>query len=854
MAKISAKGGVPGVSAGKAGTAARQNKGRVLAAPAAPVRTVAAQESFTHRLAFWGVLGILFVPAFFSGMFFPPAQEKGLIVAAVVFWLTWVWKYFNRDTAFLGQPLDYFALAMPVAAVVTGIGAANYSLAVNEVVKYILYFMVFWVVARLVTNENEVHKILHAVYLSALGVALAGLGSATGIVNVLDGFTGGRIYSTFQYPNATASYLAAALILGLYLWHRARQYRMPREIPGLAKFNAYYPYQFVYAVANFLLAAALVGTDSYGGFLTFAVAVVLYFLLLPGDNRTAFAYQLVTVVIVGALAARLFLHEVAAKHMGPAWLVILAGAVLVVLCQLGWLFLERRRAGRRTVKPGLVSRRILAGLGILVVLAVAAVAVWQVLLLFRHPALLTQQPYAKLRMRDVIERLYFYFDALVMFTHRPILGWGGGGWQAAYRSYQSFLYNSNQGHSYYLQVLVEMGAVGILIVIGLWYSFLRLAHRLFRAAGKNPARRLLIATVTMVAVEVGTHALVDFDLALSALFLVIWAMFGLAWALDRMDRGAAAKKERKKSYVPYNHAALLGTTAFSIVAVLLGLTLAASNAYAQQAAALYGGLRNQSKSQARYDEYRVLTDLQRASRYNPLNPAVTGVPGNSVDGALATLDLYQGQAAAGVALAQKGVTLDPYDAQSYATLANLESNDHQAAAAVSAAQKAVALAPFQQQWYDDLAQMQVTAGIQAISGTKKNTRQARGYFEDTLKIPDSLTARMNSLNAVEKKLWNVGPPLRPSGMVNLATGISNYFLGNYAQAARQLTAAQGDSTLKDEAMLWQSVLDQKTGQTRQGAALLAQVKKDNASLAAGYNTLIGLSLADNAKPAAKPAK
>jgi len=840
--KVSARGGA--VSAGRPGQA-RPKRGKAAASAASRVPVVVAQEPLTHRLAFWGVLGILFVPAFFSGMFFPPAQEKVLIVAAAVFWLTWVWKYFKRETGFLAQPLDYFALALPLAAVAAAFGAASYSLALNEVVKYILYFLVFWSVARLITGEHEVHQVLHAVYLSALGVALAGLGAATGIVPVLDGFLYNRIYSTFQYPNATASYLAAALILGLYLWHRADRYTMPREIPALGRLNAYQPYRFLYAVANFLLLAVLVGTKSYGGLLTFVVVVVLYFLFLPAGSRAALGYQLAAAVVAGAPSVLLFLHEVEKKRMGAAWLCILGGAVLAALFQLGWVFLARRPAGPRGgLRPA--SRRVLAVAGLLVVLAALAVATQQILLLFRHPELLATPFYVKLRARDVIERLYFYLDGLAMFLRRPILGWGGGGWQAAYRSFQSFLYNSNQGHSYYIQVLVEMGSVGILIVIGLWYSFLRLARRLFRAAGDNQARRLLVLTVTMVAVEVGTHALVDFDLALSALFLVIWAMFGVAWALDRLDREETApRKERRKSYVPYNHTALLGSTAFAVVAVLLGLTLAASNAYALEAGNLYGELQNQSQNQndSQYQMYRVVSDLQKAARYNPLNPVLNGpLPGDTVDGALATLDLYQGQAARGVALAEKAVALDPYDAESYATLANVENNDNQGAAAVAAAEKAVALAPFQQEWYNDLAQVEVSAGIQALSGKDKNVGEARTWFAGVLRIPGRLAARMNSLDPVEKQLWNVGPPLQATPTIDLATGISHYFLGDYGPATRELEAARSNSSLKDQALLWQSLVDARTGKSRQGAALLARVRKDNPGLAADYDTLAGLSL------------
>jgi len=853
MAKTSVKGGVPASGASArtkrpAGTALRKDKPRVAPSAATSVRPMVANEPVTHRLALWGLLGLLFFPAFASGMFFPWTQDKGLVVAAVIFWLTWVWKYFDRDNRFLAGPLDWFALALPLAAVAAGIGAADYYLALNEVVKYLIYFLVFWSVARLITGEHVVHQILHAVYLSAVGVALAGLGCATGLLNVQDSFVGGRIYSTFQYPNATASYLAAALILGLYLWRRAREFRMPREIPALARFDGAFPYQYLYAAGNFFLLVTLLGTQSIGDLGVFTAALILYLVILPGGNRTVFVYHILTVLVAGAPAILLFLREVAANRMGPAWLTILAGLVLTVLLQWAGVVLERR--SMLGVSPA--QKRILAVVAAAVVLVVLAAGAF---FLVRHPAYL-QKLYVKLRGRDMIERGYFYLNALAMFVRRPVLGWGGGGWQAAYRVFQSYLYNSNQVHSYYLQLMVEMGAVGIVAVIGLWYSFLRLTHRLFHGSA-DPQRKLLVWTVTMVAVELGAHALIDFDLALSALFLVVWVMFGVAWALHRMGKESRVVRERKRVYVPLNHTVLAGSTACTVVIVLLGLTLAVSHAAAQDAVAQYNQLQSAGQAQSQYQEYQLVSDLKKAAAYNPLNPEMDGLPGGSVDTALALLDLdQQGQAAAGVALAQKAVALDGYNASNYDTLARLYNADNQPDKAVQAEEKAVALAPFQQQWYDALANVEVMAGVGELSGARKDPAQARAFFQDSLRLPARMTAQNDTRNALEKQLQVVGPALQPTPMINLSMGVADYFLGHYDRAAQEMKAAQSDNSLKDQALLWQSVLDQKTGKAAESAALRAQVQKDQPDLAAQYGYLAGLSLNGDAAPVAtvEPAK
>ncbi|MDI9447665.1 MAG: glycosyltransferase [Bacillota bacterium] len=134
----------------------------------------------------------------------------------------------------------------------------------------------------------------------------------------------------------------------------------------------------------------------------------------------------------------------------------------------------------------------------------------------------------EIRLRNATERLYFYQDAIKMFKERPILGWGGGDWEEAYRAYQSYLYYSNQVHSHYFQIMVEAGLVGLVAILGIWFSFLLLTHRLYHGAKEDAGKRLLIWTITAASVAVGFHAAIDFNLSLSALAIVLWTLFGLA--------------------------------------------------------------------------------------------------------------------------------------------------------------------------------------------------------------------------------------------------------------------------------------------------------------------------------------
>ncbi|MGI6423707.1 MAG: O-antigen ligase family protein [Tepidanaerobacteraceae bacterium] len=54
----------------------------------------------------------------------------------------------------------------------------------------------------------------------------------------------------------------------------------------------------------------------------------------------------------------------------------------------------------------------------------------------------------------------------------PILGTGGGGWKAIYQAYQSYRYFTTEVHSFFLQLWVETGTVGLLALLALWITTL----------------------------------------------------------------------------------------------------------------------------------------------------------------------------------------------------------------------------------------------------------------------------------------------------------------------------------------------------------------------------------------------
>ncbi|MGQ9558804.1 MAG: O-antigen ligase family protein [Desulfurispora sp.] len=140
---------------------------------------------------------------------------------------------------------------------------------------------------------------------------------------------------------------------------------------------------------------------------------------------------------------------------------------------------------------------------------------------------------------NVWHRLYYSRDAWQLVRQRPLTGWGGGGWQDAYRQQQSYLYHSKRVHNQYAEVAVETGLPGLLVYLGVWGLFILRAGQLYsrsRGEEKNVAGAALGYLLFFA-----LHTTIDFDFSYLAVMSTVWAVGGAvsrqvqAW--ERDDRG-----------------------------------------------------------------------------------------------------------------------------------------------------------------------------------------------------------------------------------------------------------------------------------------------------------------------------
>ncbi|MHB9095077.1 MAG: O-antigen ligase family protein, partial [Eubacteriales bacterium] len=260
-----------------------------------------------------GLVFLLFYPPFLRGLFFPPELLMTHMYTGVLFALCWYDKLLRRDVTFLKGYLDYTALAFVIVYVFSLFGAVNMRGAVGELLKVINYFMVYWITAQTVKEEKDIKVLYKAIFFSAVGVAVVGLGAAMGLINYPGAVVDIRIFSTLQYSNTTATFLALASFLGLVLINTS-QTRVSK---------------IVYITGNMLLMTVIVSSQSRGTWFLYPVVSVLFFLGMPKRFRFVTLYNMVVALGVGLQVAKALPPRIMAGTGITLWKYLVLGAVAV---------------------------------------------------------------------------------------------------------------------------------------------------------------------------------------------------------------------------------------------------------------------------------------------------------------------------------------------------------------------------------------------------------------------------------------------------------------------------------------------------------------------------------------------
>ncbi|OME89451.1 MULTISPECIES: O-antigen ligase family protein [Paenibacillus] len=318
--------------------------------------------------------------------------------------------------------------------------------------------------------------------------------------------TGARLGGLLQYPNTFGAVMAAFLLERLFALPSVLRTRTG-TLRAAAALLPLLPYT-----------AALLLTESRGAWLAAALACAAGF----AQERRAFAPLLVAAAAPLASAALLY-RQLAEAKLAPAvlpgllWLAGLwAGGVLAGLLLCRWR--HSRGPWRRYAAPG--------ALGAAALLAAAAGAV-----ILHQVQDRTLGGAATLSARRLM-----YSDAWQLARSSLWLGRGGETWRQSYLAIQSQPYVGAEVHSGYMDILLNAGLIGLLLVLVL-VSFI--------VAGLIAVNsRLMPAAFVLIG-----HAAVDFDLSFGLVWLLLFWLtvmgFAAASSGREVQNGPIAAQRRK---------------------------------------------------------------------------------------------------------------------------------------------------------------------------------------------------------------------------------------------------------------------------------------------------------------------
>nr|WP_238358033.1 O-antigen ligase family protein [Cohnella zeiphila] len=280
--------------------------------------------------------------------------------------------------------------------------------------------------------------------------------------------------------------------------------------------------------------------------------------LVLTESRTAFLFLLIVLGVLGfwnrkvsrfswfQLAAGTSLGIIAAlTYQLSPWLPVPFAAAAV------WLSVRTRdtAATRRAYAPALIA-------SVPLTLAVAFMS---------NSGLAARWSSFLSKTGEGYARLVYAHDAWSMIRKSPIWGYGAGGWTNFQYRYQTADYYTEYVHNHLLQLMTEVGGIGLLLYVAAFAFLIAEAVRKARLAEGDAAfaiRCRLLACFTLF-----FHSLTDFTFSYPYLL-------GLAFVLATVPSGSGAISPQEK--IPVRKIAF---TAIAAITVAVATLLLLSSAY-----------------------------------------------------------------------------------------------------------------------------------------------------------------------------------------------------------------------------------------------------------------------------------
>lgn len=543
----------------------------------------------------------------------------------------------------------------------------------------------------------------------------------------------------------------------------------------------YFTMKIIYGLSTYLAILVVLAAVSKGAWLIFIAGALLLLLGMPGIYRLKSLYSLGLAFTAAFIAAAKFVPAITGEDPASGMRFLLTGFLIVILGQVLWeaiLYVHREKGPKASTIAGISL--VIAVLFALILLPIGDYGIGRVI----APENIVNEvkQIGDLQNTSYVTRYDFVRWGLAIVRDHPVVGTGAGGWNALYHQYQDYLFWTTEVHNHFMQVWVEAGTVGLLAFLSMWVMSISAVYMIYRDQKKNtPQPRdnwILTWGTVAAALAFGLHAAIDFDLSLPAMAVLLWVLFALVNASFKIE---------KILYKNINFNPAVNTAAASIlVAVMLfcGGSYAAASNFAQKADKTMQGLSQEKDPQKQHQGLAgAEKNYLKAVSLDPLNGAYHANLAQFYAVRFEQLHRsnpeksreYQQEAVREIKTAEK---LSPYDIRVRSSLLNTCGKIGYIDGMVRQARGSVNTNPNDINAYSLLAEA-LWKGAEHCLNTGEYDK-VRDYSAQILSLPGLIEQQQARIN-LERPYWR-GAKLSITPELKLITAKACYLQGEYAAA------------------------------------------------------------------------
>lgn len=564
---------------------------------------------------------------FFRGGYFEKELLPNLIFIYLIFCVFLFFNKSNKDFKLFDNPVDYLLFGMVIMYLISMTYGVNKRASLLEFSKYLGFFAVYIMSKNFSSQDKKERIIIDVILLGGFVVSLMGYGALIGTWEIGGAITGGRLSSTFQYPNTLAAYVASLYFL---------------SITVLINIDCKWR-KFIYGSFMGTFLFTLILTYSRAMWVMLPISIILYFIIIPSgrkletflymifsaalsipsafllgrlinsQNSTLWIYFMIASLGTGLLVLLVSLgdkkyREVPVKKLFIVLMILAAvsiTALLYIVNQTTEVTLENSTDEAMTTSlsrnvsntmsstsyelelnyvgekesedqyigtiyinnidsksdsKNLTSKNITSisgnevisfiteedSVGITVIIqnslphtsitinsaniidSSTGETIYEIPLKYKYIPENIVRRFNSIGVGEnsFVARMRFNIDGFKIVRNYPIFGAGGGGWVSLYQKYQSHSYWTTLAHNYFLQLWIEIGTVGFLLLMNVLVLICVYAFKTYRRSDEIMSN-VYIAGIFVTVVTMLMHAFVDFDMSLGSYALIFWCLMGL---------------------------------------------------------------------------------------------------------------------------------------------------------------------------------------------------------------------------------------------------------------------------------------------------------------------------------------